>query len=204
MTTKSVFAVWCAAAILALPISSSAAGDPAAGKAKTASCVACHQADGNSTNPQWPKLAGQNAKYLTKQLRDLKAQKTRKNPVMMGMAAALSEQDMEDIAAYYASQATTGGFVSEDKKELGEKIFQGGNLKTGVPACAGCHGPAGSGNPSGGIPALRGQHATYSTTQLKAFRSGARANDANGMMRGAARWLSDAEIAAVAEYVSGL
>ena len=149
-------------------------------------------------------MAGQNAKYLAKQLRDLKAQKTRKNAVMMGMVAALSEQDMEDLAAFYASQNSTGGFVSEGNAELGEKIFQGGNIDTGVPACAGCHGPAGKGNPSGGIPALAGQHATYSAMQLKAFRSGDRANDPNNMMRGAARWLSDAEIAAVAEYMAGL
>ena len=197
----------CAAALSAsgaLSTVASAAGDAAAGKAKAAACVACHNADGNSTNPEWPKLAGQNAKYIAKQLRDLKTQEARKNPIMMGMTAALSDKDMDDLGAYFAIQSTTGGFVSEDRVKQGEQIFRGGNASTGVPACAACHGPAGTGNPDAGIPSLSGQHAKYTATQLQAFRSGTRSNDLNAMMRGAARWLSDEEIAAVSEYVSAL
>ena len=208
MTNKIAFTASIASAMLFSAMSALAAGDmvgdPAAGQAKAAACVACHNADGNSTNPEWPKLAGQNARYTVKQLKDLKAQESRKNEIMAGLAAGLSDQDMADIAAFYATQNRTGGFVSEEQLALGQKIYRGGNIETGVPACSGCHGPAGAGDPSGGIPNLSGQHATYSAAQLKAFRSGTRANDANGMMRGSARWLSDAEIAAVSEYMAGL
>ena len=208
MTSKIALKVGLALALMTSPIVTFAAGeavgDAAAGKAKAAACVACHNADGNSTNPEWPKLSGQNAKYTVKQLVDLKAQTTRKNAVMAPMAGALGEQDMADIAAYYATQNRTGGFVSEDRLALGQKIYRGGNIETGVPACAACHGPNGKGDPSGGIPDVAGQHAAYSTIQLNAFRSGARANDPNGMMRGSARWLSDEEIAAVAEFMAGL
>ena len=185
-------------------VSAQVVGDPAAGQAKAAACAACHNADGNSTNPEWPKLAGQNAKYTFKQLMDFKAQETRKNAIMYPLANALSEQDMADIAAFFATQNRTGGYVSEEKLALGQKIFRGGNLETGVPACAGCHGPDGRGDPSGGIPSVAGQHAAYSALQLKQFRAGERGNDTNGMMRGSARWLSDDEITAVSEYMAGL
>ena len=203
MTKQILLAASCTIALAVSSMGAMAAGDAAAGKAKSATCVACHQADGNSTNPEWPKIAGQGAKYLVKQLKDYKSG-ARVNAVMQGMVAALSEQDMEDLAAYFASQNTTGGFVSEENYELGKRIYQGGNLATGVPACSACHGPAGKGNPAGAMPALGGQHALYTATQLKAFRSKMRANDANGMMRGSARWLSDEEIEAVSEYIGGL
>lgn len=203
MTKQILLAASCTIALAVSSIGAMAAGDAAAGKAKSATCVACHQADGNSTNPEWPKIAGQGAKYLVKQLKDYKSG-ARVNAVMQGMVAALSEQDMEDLAAYFASQNTTGGFVSEENYELGKRIYQGGNLATGVPACSACHGPAGKGNPAGAMPALSGQHALYTANQLKAFRAKMRANDANGMMRGSARWLSDEEIEAVSEYIGGL
>lgn len=181
-----------------------AAGDAEAGKNKAQACVACHGADGNSPSPEFPNLAGQHAKYTSKQLADFKAGKERNNPIMMGMVANLSPEDMADLGAYYATLTPAGGFVSEEHLALGERIYRGGNQKTGVPACLACHGPNGAGDPMAGTPALAGQRAEYTASQLKAFRSGTRANDLNGMMRGASRWLSDEEIQAVSEYIAGL
>ena len=181
-----------------------AEGDAAAGQAKTAICAACHGADGNSTNPLWPKLAGQNAKYTAKQVREIKAGVVRKSPLMAPMVAALSDQDIEDIAAFYATQPRSGGFASEERAALGEKIYRGGNIATGVPACMSCHGPRGSGNPLGGIPAVSGQHAQYAAKQLEDFRAEFRSNDPNGMMRDGVRFLTPNEMTAVAEYMSGL
>lgn len=178
-------------------------GDAAAGEKKAAACAACHGADGNSTNPEWPKLAGQHAGYTEKQLVDFKAER-RKNAVMLGMVTPLSEKDMADLAAYYAAQTRSGGFASESRVELGEKIYRGGNAETGVPACMACHGPAGAGDPLAGFPALSGQHPKYITTQLNAFRDGERSNDAKSMMRDVARWMTREEIQAVSEYVAGL
>ncbi|MDH3314438.1 MAG: cytochrome c4 [Gammaproteobacteria bacterium] len=180
-----------------------AAGDAAAGESKSAACAACHGADGNSTNPEWPKIAGQHPKYLEKQLKDFKGGR-RVNAIMAGMAAPLSEQDMADLAAYYATKVTTGGFVSEAELPLGEKIYRGGNAKTGVPACMACHGPAGAGEPLAGFAALSGQHPKYIATQLYAFREGERSNDPKSMMRDVARWMTKQEIEAVSQYVAGL
>ncbi len=180
-----------------------AAGDAAKGQAKAAACAACHGADGNSTNPDWPKVAGQHPKYVEKQLMDFKAGR-RVNAMMTGMVAPLSEQDMADLAAFYAAKAPTGGFASEERVALGEKIYRGGNAATGVPACMSCHGPTGAGDPLGAIPALSGQHAKYIAAQLIAFREGERSNDPKAMMRDVARWMTREEIQAVAEYVAGL
>lgn len=187
-----------------------AAGDPAAGKQKATPCAACHNADGNSTNPEWPKLAGQNPKYTTKQLHDFKAgndpeaKVKRINSIMNGMAAPLSDQDMDDLAAYFASQTMTPGEADKTLVDSGQSIYRGGNLSTGLSACTGCHGPTGAGNPAAGFPALAGQHAQYIETQLKAFRSMERANDPGQMMRNIAMKMSDAEIKAVASYIQGL
>lgn len=181
-----------------------AAGDVAAGQAKSATCAACHGMDGNSTNPEWPKLAGQHAGYVVKQLNDFKAGQQRSNEMMAPMVAGLSEQDMLDLAAYFSSQASTGGFAGEAQVERGARLYRAGNAATGVAACTACHGPRGIGDPRGGFPVLAGQHATYVAAQLRAFRSMRRANDANGMMRDVARWMSDEEIEAVSQYVAGL
>jgi cytochrome c553 len=180
-----------------------AAGDATAGKQKSASCAACHNADGNSTNGEWPKLAGQGAKYAAKQLREFKSGE-RANAIMSGMAAPLSDQDMEDLAAYFASQTITGGEADPELVALGQALYRGGNLASGVSACSACHGPNGAGNPEAGFPALGGQHAQYTETQLKAFRSMERANDAGQMMRNTAMRMTDAEIKAVASYIQGL
>jgi cytochrome c553 len=200
---KKSLAIAVASALLSCSITALAAGDVAAGKQKSAACVACHNADGNSTNPQWPKLAGQHADYLVKQLNDFKGG-NRANPIMSGMAAPLSQQDMEDLAAYYSTQKITAGQADPALVPLGEQIFRGGNLASGVAACAACHGPNGVGNPQAGFPALAGQHAEYIETQLRAFRSMERANDAGQMMRNIAMKMTDAEIKAVASYIQGL
>jgi cytochrome c553 len=184
-------------------ITASAAGDAAAGQQKSAVCAACHQVDGNSVNPQWPKLAGQHAAYTSKQLRNFKSGE-RENAVMAGQVAALSEQDMDDLAAYFASQTQTPGTADPALVRLGEELYRGGNIERGIPACSGCHGPAGRGNPAAQFPALAGQHAEYTALQLRAFRAMQRANDPNQMMRDIAIKMTDPEIDAVAAYIQGL
>ena len=181
-----------------------AEGDPAAGQAKAGTCLACHGPDGNSVNPQWPKLAGQHPGYTKKQLVEFQASEMRRNVMMAPMIAGLNEQDMDDLAAFYASRPRTGGFAGKERVELGERVYRGGNLETGVAACIGCHGPRGLGVPLAGFPSLAGQHAAYVVLQLEAFRTGERSNDVNGMMQDVARWLSRDEMEAVAEYIAGL
>jgi cytochrome c553 len=180
-----------------------AAGDAAAGKTKAATCAACHGADGNSANPEWPKLAGQHQDYLLKQLKEFKSGE-RQNALMAGQVAALNEQDMADLAAYFASLEGSIGEADSAQVELGQSLYRAGNSRSGVAACAACHSPTGAGNPQAKFPRLSGQHATYTAIQLKAFRSGERANDAGQMMRNIAAKMTDAEIAAVAQYVQGL
>ena len=179
-------------------------GDPAAGEAKAALCVSCHGPAGNSVNPEWPKLAGQHAEYTAKQIHDFKKGTTRSDQLMAPMIAALSDQDIEDIAAYYAAQSSTGGFASEELHALGERVYRGGNAESGVPACIACHGPRGEGNDLAGFPSLAGQHATYTAKQLENWRLGLRANDPNEMMTDAVRYLTPREAMAVSEYIAGL
>ena len=198
---KLLFAVSVISCIAAAPVL--AAGDATAGKTKAAACAGCHGADGNSPAPNFPKLAGQHASYILKQLHDFKSGK-RKDPTMSAMAAPLSDQDMENLAAYFASQKVKPGKTAEDKLELGQMVYRAGNASSGVAACAACHSPTGSGNPQAKFPALKGQHAQYVVKQLKDFRAGTRSNDPGSMMRGVAAKMSDAEIEAVAQYVQGL
>jgi cytochrome c553 len=171
-------------------------------------CAACHATDGNSQIAVNPKLAGQIPEYLYKQLTNFKAaagkKAERENPVMAGMVANLSMEDMHNLAAYFAGQAAKPGAAkSKDLVALGQRIYRGGIAGEGVAACASCHGPNGAGMPAQ-YPRLSGQNAEYVETQLKAFRIGARANDINATMRGVAGRLSDREIAAVADYIAGL
>lgn len=180
-----------------------AAGDAAAGKSKSGLCAGCHGADGNSMNPEWPKIAGQNEAYLLKQLKDFKSGK-RNNPTMSGMAAPLTEQEMADLSAFYAGQTGTTGESDAALVDLGEKVYRGGNKKSGVPACMGCHGPAGSGNAPAGFPALAGQHAQYTANSLREFQQEKRANDSNKMMRMTAAKMSQKEIDAVSSFLAGL
>ncbi len=180
-----------------------AAGDAANGQAKSAMCAGCHGADGNSAAPNFPKLAGQGAKYTAKQLADFKSG-ARQDASMAPMVAGLSEADMADLGAYYASQGNAPAAASEDNLDLGESIYRGGITEAEVPACIACHGPAGKGNPPAAYPALAAQHAAYTAKTLKDFRSGARDNDPSGMMSMVAKRMTDAEIEAVANYIQGL
>jgi cytochrome c553 len=180
-----------------------AGGDATAGKEKTATCAGCHGMDGNSANPEWPKLAGQGGGYLNKQLQDFKGG-ARTNATMAPMVAALNEQDMADLAAFYSSQTVQAGSADEQLVELGQKIYRGGNPASGVSACTGCHGPSGAGNPAASFPSLSGQHAKYIENQLNAFKSGERSNDAGKMMRTIASKMTEQEVKAVASYVQGL
>ena len=171
-------------------------------------CVACHGGDGNSVAPANPKIAAQFPEYLYKQLSNFKAQDGKKaqreNPIMAGMVANLSDADMHGLAAYYSGQKLRPDWARDKNlAALGQKLYRGGNLETGVSACAGCHGPSGAGIPSQ-YPRIGGQYVEYIEAQLTAFRSGTRANDPNGMMRGVAARLSDQEIKAVAQYIAGL
>ena len=166
-------------------------------------CAACHGADRNSPLPINPSLAGQHPEYLFRQLNEFKSG-SRNNAVMMGMAAGLSTEDMRNLAAYYAAQKPNET-AAKDKELVaqGRMLFRGGNVASGVAACAGCHSPNGAGIPSQ-YPRLAGQHPEYLVAQLKAFRAGERANSSSNMMRAVAARLTDKEIAAVAEYLSGL
>ena len=194
-----------AAAAAALSLSAnaqSAKPDLAKGAASYgAVCVACHAADGNSTTPANPKLAQQHPEYLVKQLQEYKSGK-RKNAIMQGMAASLSDDDMRNIAYWLASQKAKEGFASDaELVKLGERIYRGGLADRGIAACAGCHSPNGAGIPSQ-FPHIAGQHAEYTDTQLRHFRDGTRAN--NAQMMGIAAKMTDREITAVSDYIAGL
>jgi cytochrome c553 len=181
-----------------------AGGNAAAGeKIVTGVCAACHGADGNSVITTNPKLAQQHPEYIAKQLANFKSGE-RKNAIMSGMAAALSTEDMANVAAYFGAQkGKVGSAKTNAAGSLGEKIYRGGIASVGVPACASCHGATGAGIPVQ-FPRLSGQHAEYVVTQLKAFYTGERANDNAKVMRMIAAKLSDAEMAAVADYIQGL
>ncbi|MBK9614761.1 MAG: cytochrome c4 [Uliginosibacterium sp.] len=183
--------------------------DPAKAK-QTAEqvCAACHLADGNSTNPQYPKLAGQHQEYLLKQLRNFKSVAgkpvERNNAVMLGMATPLTDDDMKGLAVYFSQQKLKPDAAkNKETLMLGQKLWRAGDASKGLPACAGCHGPNGLGIPAQ-YPRLQGQFAEYVEAQLKSFRLGERANDPNGMMRAVASRMTDAEIKAVADYTAGL
>ena len=185
-----------------------AQGDVEAGKAKSATCAACHGPDGNSPIDMYPKLSGQHASYIAKQLADYKAAATggegRVNAIMGGMVMPLSEQDMADLSAYFASQAITPIAAPEDIIEQGAALYQGGDIERGVTACIACHGPRGEGLEAGKFPSLTGQHPKYIAEQLHLFRTGERHNDPNGMMRSIAAKLTDQDIEILSKYVAGL
>ncbi|OGA65505.1 MAG: cytochrome C [Betaproteobacteria bacterium RIFCSPLOWO2_12_FULL_68_20] len=200
-----------AAALFAGPALAQGAAKPDLAKAQSLAgqvCAACHGADGNSAAPANPKIAGQFPEYLFKQLVNFKPQggkkAERENAVMSGMVANLSEADMKNLSAYYAGQKLKPAAAGDKElAALGQKLWRGGNVAAGVPACAGCHGPNGAGIPAQ-FPRLAGQYAEYVAAQLKAFKEGGRANDPSGMMRGVAAKMSEREIKAVAEYAAGL
>jgi cytochrome c553 len=178
-------------------------GDAAAGKTKATPCAACHGPDGNSVMPDWPNLAGQGVKYLQGQLAAFKSG-DRENALMAPNAATLSEQDMADLAVYFAGQEVKTGQADAKLVDTGRSLFQGGDAERGIPACMACHGPSGAGNPAAAYPALQGQHAAYTATQLKAYKSGERATDEKNVMRDIADKLREADIEAVSSYIQGL
>jgi cytochrome c553 len=195
-------------AAIVLSLTGTAAAQDKAQSIANQVCASCHAGDGNSTAPANPKIAGQGADYLHKQLRDFKAvdgkKPLRESPIMNGMVANLSEADMKGLAAYYAGQGLKPAAAADkDLAALGQKLWRGGDVANGVPACAGCHGPAGAGVPAQ-YPRLAGQYSEYLAAQLTAFREGRRTNDPNSMMRGVAARMTDRQIRAVAEYAAGL
>ncbi len=204
MTKRLLFSLLACAAIGSASAQPANGGDPAAGKAKSSTCAACHGMDGNSTNPEWPKIAGQHAPYLERQLHAFKEGKARNNAMMAGMVAPLTPEDMKNLAAYYATLNMSGGYAAEGLVEAGEQLYQGGNPASGVPACMSCHGPAGNGDPLAGFPRLAGQHAAYTRAQLEAYRLGTRATDPQNMMREIALKMTPSEMEAVSSYINGL
>ncbi|HET8701975.1 MAG TPA: c-type cytochrome [Nitrococcus sp.] len=193
-------------ALIALSLAAMAfeGGNPQAGKQKAAVCAGCHGADGNSPSGQFPNLAGQHASYLYEQLRLFKSGQ-RKNPIMQPQAAGLSDQDMKNLAAYFSSQTMQVGAADKALVEQGEHLFRGGVPDKDIPACAGCHGPAGMGNPPAKYPRISGQKAQYLAQQLQDYRAGKRGNYPKGkIMQGVAARLTDKQIKAVASFLSGL
>jgi len=204
LIAMTAFGAHAADAAKAAPKGDAARGQPIASTV----CAACHGADGNSTLAVNPKLAGQHPEYLLKQMKNFKAadgkQPERVNAIMNGMIAAFDEGQLRDLAAYFASQKQTGEAAkNRETIELGQKLYRGGDQAKGLPACAACHGPAGAGIPAQ-YPRIAGQFAEYTEAQLKGFREGSRANDANKMMRMVALKMTDAEIRAVSDYIAGL
>lgn len=186
-----------------------AEGNAEVGKTKAIVCSACHGVDGNSMIDMYPKLAGQQATYLMKQLHDFRsAAKTggkegRNDPIMGGMALMLSDQDIEDVAAYYSSQ-TKVVIEVKDIPALGEQLYKGGDMTRGITACIACHGPQGAGTELAGFPDIGGQHANYLKIQLNKFSDTNRNNDLNGMMQDIAKKLTSDDIEALSKYISSL
>jgi cytochrome c553 len=191
---------------LALILINPAHSDVEKGKELSASCAACHGDDGISLNPVWPKLAGQNPKYLASQLHEFKKgpDGNRNNAVMYGIAVNLSDQDIENLSEYYSSLKSSVGLTKDEYLELGRNIYRGGNMEIKIQACISCHGPNGQGNYSAAIPMLSGQHSQYTYQQLKNFQTSMRSNDYNKMMRNIVHRMTDEEMKAVASYIEGL
>ncbi len=194
-------------ALLFMSANTFAAGDAEKGQALSATCAACHGADGNSINSVWPSLAGQHMAYIERHLRFFR-DGLRKNAMMAPMAAGLSDQDIADLSAYFAGQKMTLKAADPDLVELGRKIYQGGDKARNIPACMSCHGPTGHGVPLTGYPSLANQHAGYTALQLREFKAGkiwGEADDVNGkIMTDVARYMTEEEIDAVASYIQGL
>jgi cytochrome c553 len=196
--------------ILAAAISGVISGNSAlpapsaeAGAAKAVVCQACHGANGNSVNPEWPSLAGLGADYIAAQLANFKEGK-RNNAIMMPNAMSLSADDMADLGAYFDSQPNTGLEADPSFWKAGEQLYRAGDKARGIPACMACHGPTGRGNEPGKFPALRGQHSVYVIKQLNDYASGARTTGPNGIMPTIAKRLSADDMRNVASYVQGL
>ena len=185
-------------------------GDVNAGKEKPATCAACHGPDGNAPVNIYPKIAGQHADYIYKQLQEFKLGMTsggkegRMDPVMSGMAMPLSDQDMKDLAAYFSSLNMSEGSTPKDVVEVGQQLYKAGDAERGIPACAACHGPRGNGTSLAKFPKVSFQHPEYIKSQLEKFRDGTRNNDLNGMMQDIAKKLTDKDIEVLSKYLGGL
>jgi cytochrome c553 len=180
-----------------------AAGNAETGATKAVVCQACHGANGNSVNPEWPSLAGLGADYIAEQLKNFKETK-RNNPVMAPIVAGLSPDDMEDLGAYFDGQVNTGLEADPSYWQAGQKLYRAGDAARGIPACMACHGPTGRGNEPAKFPALRGQHSVYVVKQLTDYASGARTTGANGIMPTIAKRLSPDDIRNLSSYLQGL
>jgi cytochrome c553 len=206
MNRLSVFAAAISGMIVsgsALPAADVHRADAQAGAAKATVCQACHGANGNSANPQWPSLAGIGADYIAEQLQNFKEGK-RNNAIMMPLAAGLSPDDMADLGAYFGGLANTGLEADPSYWQAGQKLYRGGDKDRGIPACMACHGPTGAGNEPAKFPALRGQHSEYVVKQLNDYVSGARPAGPGGIMPAIAKRLSPEDMRNVASYVQGL
>jgi cytochrome c553 len=181
------------------------AGDAEAGKNKAITCGACHGADGNSVNPVWPSLAGQHATYAVAQLQAFK-NGTRSEPLMLGQVMSLSDADMRNLAVYFEGMPAAAKSVADPASvDRGQRLYRGGDSDNNSTACIACHGPTGRGNPAAAYPSLKGQYATYTATQLRAYASGVRQSDGpTKVMRDIASSLSEDDIVAVASYIQGL
>ncbi len=193
------------AGLMMLMAGTAIAGDAAAGKSKSAACGGCHGFDGNSPISMYPKLAGQNEAYIVNQLKAFKANTTRQNPIMMGMAAGVSDADAADIGAYFQAQSVKAAATFDESKiAAGRELYKGGNMQTGIPACQACHGPTGAGMAGIGYPQLGGQYVDYTLAQLKAFKNGSRSNDDKALMRSIVAKMSEEDMIAVANYIASL
>jgi cytochrome c553 len=198
--------LWILAATISgaiVSISAQSAGSVETGATKAIVCHACHGANGNSTNPEWPSLAGLGADYIAEQLKNFKEGK-RNNPVMMPNATALSADDMADLGAYFDSLTNTGLEADPSYWQAGEKLYRGGDQARAIPACMACHGPTGRGNEPAKFPALGGQQSVYVMKQLNDYASGARSTGPNGIMQTVAKRLSPDDIRNLASYLQGL
>lgn len=204
----SVTSISLSALLFSLSALAISAGDPAKGQEKSMTCQGCHGPDGNSLGPQYPNLAGQHAGYLSKQLHNFQSGE-RKDPTMTSMAATVNDEDIKDITAFFNSQKLKTAEIEAQSFDpqllmVGRKIYKGGNMYSGVPACAGCHGAHGAGNAPGKFPRLDGQKIEYVTKQLKDFAAATRSNDPRSIMQNIASRLSEKEIKAVATYIRSL
>ncbi len=192
------------ALILCSPLVLFAQAGSESGQTKALVCAACHGQQGISPNPEWPNLAGQNAKYTIKQLKDIKESKSRNVPTMTALIANLNEQDMDDLATFYAKMPLAEGSTPKTYLQRGEQIYRGGDFDKHITACIACHGPKGTGNAQAGFPVLSGQKATYTLLQLQAFKDGKRSNDLNHIMQDICGRMSQDDMEAVAHYIEGL
>lgn len=209
---KALAAAVTLSTLVFLPLPAVAKGSAEAGATKAATCMACHGVNGNSVNPEWPSLAGQNASYIGEQLKLYRANK-RLNPNMNPQVAALTDEDIADLAAYYATQTPTGLEADPSYWKAGEKLYRAGDAKRAIPACQACHGPVGRGNPGAGFPSVRAQHSVYTVKQLNDYVSQNRYRDADGkvqksrngqMMVDIAKRLSAEDIRDLASYIQGM